>query len=134
MHAGATSARGLVRDTTRRLEAAGVPEPVASAEVLLSELLGIRRGELAQYEEPLTAEQERAARERADARAAQIGTGDRSEKIRTYNFPQSRITDHRIGFTTHALGDVLDGDLAPLLDALVSEEQRRRLAALSDGS
>jgi release factor glutamine methyltransferase len=55
--AGAASARGLVRDTTRRLEAAGVPEPAASAEVLLSELLGIRRGELAQYEEPLTAEQ-----------------------------------------------------------------------------
>jgi release factor glutamine methyltransferase len=55
MPAGA--ARGLVRDTTRRLEAAGVPEPAASAEVLLSELLGIRRGELAQYEEPLAAEQ-----------------------------------------------------------------------------
>jgi release factor glutamine methyltransferase len=55
--AGVASARGLVRDTTRRLEAAGVPEPAASAEVLLSELLGIRRGELAQYEEPLTSEQ-----------------------------------------------------------------------------
>ncbi len=80
----------------------------------------------------LAAEQERAARERADVRAAQIGTGDRSEKIRTYNFPQSRITDHRIGFTTHALHEVLAGDLDPLLDALVAEEQRRRLAALSD--
>jgi release factor glutamine methyltransferase len=57
MPAGVASARGLVRDTTRRLEAAGVPEPAASAEVLLSELLGKRRGELAQYEEPLTAEQ-----------------------------------------------------------------------------
>jgi peptide chain release factor 1 len=81
----------------------------------------------------LQAERERAAKERADARAAQIGTGDRSEKIRTYNFPQSRVTDHRIGFTTHALSDVLDGDLQPLVDALVAEEQRRRLAALSDG-
>jgi peptide chain release factor 1 len=79
----------------------------------------------------LAAEQERVARERADVRAAQIGTGDRSEKIRTYNFPQSRITDHRIGFTTHALHEALAGDLGPLLDALVSEEQRRRLAALS---
>ncbi len=57
MPTGAASARGLVRDTTRRLEAAGVPEPTASAEVLLSELLGIRRGEIAQYEEPLTGEQ-----------------------------------------------------------------------------
>ncbi len=81
----------------------------------------------------LQAEQERAAQERADVRAAQIGTGDRSEKIRTYNFPQSRVTDHRIGFTTHALGDVLDGDLQPLVDALSGEEQRRRLATLTDG-
>lgn len=81
----------------------------------------------------LQAEQERAARERADVRAAQIGTGDRSEKIRTYNFPQSRVTDHRIGFTTHALTDVLGGDLTEILDALVAEEQSRRLAALSGG-
>jgi len=81
----------------------------------------------------LAAEQERAARERADARAAQIGTGDRSEKIRTYNFPQSRVTDHRIGFTTHALSEVLEGGLDPLLEALVAEEQRRRLAVLSEG-
>jgi len=81
----------------------------------------------------LQAEQERAARERADARAAQIGTGDRSEKIRTYNFPQSRVTDHRIGLTVHNLTDVLDGDLGAVVDALAEEEQRRRLAVLSEG-
>jgi peptide chain release factor 1 len=81
----------------------------------------------------LQAEQERAAQERADVRAAQIGTGDRSEKIRTYNFPQSRVTDHRIGYSSHALKDVLDGDLQPLVDALSGEEQRRRLATLTDG-
>jgi peptide chain release factor 1 len=80
----------------------------------------------------LAAEQEKAAQERADVRSAQIGTGDRSEKIRTYNFPQSRITDHRIGFTTHALSDVLGGDLTEVVEALVTEEQRRRLAALSE--
>jgi peptide chain release factor 1 len=80
----------------------------------------------------LQAEQEKVAQERADVRSAQIGTGDRSEKIRTYNFPQSRITDHRIGFTTHALTDVLGGDLGEVLDALVTEEQRRRLATLSE--
>ncbi len=57
MPTGAASARGLVRDATRRLDVAGVPEPTASAEVLLSELLGIRRGEIAQYEDPLTGEQ-----------------------------------------------------------------------------
>ena len=81
----------------------------------------------------LQAEQERINKERADARAAQIGTGDRSEKIRTYNFPQSRITDHRIGVTVHNVQEVLSGELEPILDALNSEEQRRRLAALSEG-
>ena len=79
----------------------------------------------------LQAEQERMAQERADARAAQIGSGDRSEKIRTYNFPQSRITDHRIGLSVHNLTDVLSGDLSGVVDALAGEEQRRRLAALA---
>jgi peptide chain release factor 1 len=81
----------------------------------------------------LQAEQEKAAQERADVRAAQIGTGDRSEKIRTYNFPEGRITDHRIGFKTHNLTGVLNGELGEVLDALVTEEQRRRLQGLSEG-
>ncbi|MBA2729639.1 MAG: peptide chain release factor 1, partial [Euzebyaceae bacterium] len=80
----------------------------------------------------LQAEQERVAKERADVRSAQIGTGDRSEKIRTYNFPQSRITDHRIGLTVHNVGDVLGGALEPIVQALNNEEQRRRLATLSE--
>jgi peptide chain release factor 1 len=80
----------------------------------------------------LQAEQEKAAQERADVRAAQIGSGDRSEKIRTYNFPEGRITDHRIGFKTHNLQGVLDGELGEILEALVTEEQRRRLAVLSE--
>jgi peptide chain release factor 1 len=82
----------------------------------------------------LQAEQERAAKERADVRSAQIGTGDRSEKIRTYNFPQSRITDHRIGLTVHNVTDVLGGDLEAIISALSQEEQRRKLAALSSAS
>jgi peptide chain release factor 1 len=65
---------------------------------------------------------EQAKREQAEkeaaARKSQVGTGDRSEKIRTYNFPQSRITDHRINYTAHNLGEVLDGDLEDLIDEL----------------
>ena len=56
--------------------------------------------------------------ERARMRKTQVGTGDRSGKIRTYNYPQSRVTDHRIGFTTHNLQAIMDGDIAPLIEAL----------------
>jgi len=64
--------------------------------------------------------------ERARDRRLQVGTGDRSAKIRTYNFPQSRLTDHRIGFTTHALPQVLDGELAEVLEALKLASQTER--------
>jgi len=60
-------------------------------------------------------------------RRGQIKTGDRSEKIRTYNFPQNRVTDHRIGLTLHQLTDVMDGKVAPLVDALVSHYETERL-------
>lgn len=63
----------------------------------------------------------------ADARKVQVGTGDRSERIRTYNFPQSRVTDHRIGLTLHKLDLVMDGDLDEIIDALVLEEQAKLL-------
>jgi peptide chain release factor 1 len=66
----------------------------------------------------LAHEQERVARERADQRRSQVGTGERSEKIRTYNFPQNRITDHRAGLTLHKLDSVLQGDMEELLDAV----------------
>jgi peptide chain release factor 1 len=74
-------------------------------------------------------ERERAAREASEARVAQIGTGERSEKIRTYNFPQNRVTDHRIGLTVHNLDSVLAGSLQEFTDALAAEERRRQLAA-----
>jgi peptide chain release factor 1 len=72
---------------------------------------------------------ERDKREGAIAaeRKKMVGSGDRSEKIRTYNFPQSRITDHRIGFTTHRMADVLDGNLDELVDPLSSQFQTQRL-------
>jgi peptide chain release factor 1 len=73
-------------------------------------------------------EQEKLVAERAGMRKGQIGSGDRSEKIRTYNFPQSRITDHRIGLSVHNLSTFMDGDLQEMIGALVQEEQARRLA------
>ena len=80
----------------------------------------------------LQAEQERHAAARADARKGQIGTGDRSEKIRTYNFPQSRVTDHRIGLSVHDLDGLLGGDLAPVVEALRQAEREALLAELDD--
>jgi len=65
-------------------------------------------------------------------RKAQVGSGDRSEKIRTYNFPQSRITDHRIGYTSHQMQNVMSGELDGFIDALLQEEQARKLAAVGD--
>ena len=71
-------------------------------------------------------ERQKVAQEIEQARRAQVGTGERSEKIRTYNFPQDRVTDHRIGLTIHNLEDILDGNLDELIDALRADEQRRR--------
>jgi peptide chain release factor 1 len=75
------------------------------------------------YEMELRKQQEAIAKDRK----SQVGTGERSEKIRTYNFPQSRITDHRINFTTHQLANVLNGDLDELLDNLVTYYQSEKL-------
>lgn len=69
--------------------------------------------------------------EEAAARKAQVGSGDRSEKIRTYNFPQSRVTDHRINFTSHNLPKVLDGQLDEVVDVLLQTEQSRKLNAMA---
>ncbi len=75
-------------------------------------------------------EMEKQETERASERKSQVGTGDRSEKIRTYNFPQNRVTDHRIGFTLHKLDQVLDGDLDEIIDNLITYYQSERLNKL----
>ena len=75
------------------------------------------------YEIELQKQQEQLAKERR----AMVGTGDRSEKIRTYNFPQNRVTDHRIGLTMHQLGEVMDGRLQPIIEALVTHYQAEKL-------
>ena len=77
------------------------------------------------------AEREKAAASNASARRAQVGTGDRSEKIRTYNFPQSRLTDHRLERSWHNLGEIMEGAVGPVLDALREEQKRLRLEAAS---
>jgi peptide chain release factor 1 len=66
----------------------------------------------------------------AQERKNQVGTGDRSERIRTYNFPQSRITDHRINYTSHALNEVMFGELDELLNALNQEDQKLKLESM----
>ena len=74
-------------------------------------------------------EQQKAADERASERRSQVGTGERSEKIRTYNFPQSRVTDHRAGVTLHKLGAVMEGDLRELLDSIKTQITAQQEAA-----
>lgn len=77
-------------------------------------------------------ELEKAHAAEAAERKSQVGTGDRSEKIRTYNFPQGRCTDHRIKFTTHRLDEIMNGDLQEVLDSLVAADQAIRLSRLNE--
>ncbi|MFC3578539.1 peptide chain release factor 1 [Sphingomonas hylomeconis] len=78
------------------------------------------------------AERERLHNERAGARKSMVGSGDRSERIRTYNFPQGRVTDHRINLTLHRLPEILEGDMDELIGALIAEDEAERLASISE--
>jgi peptide chain release factor 1 len=77
-------------------------------------------------------EQSKITAEIDESRRSQVGSGQRSEKIRTYNFPQNRVTDHRVGFSVYSLDRVLDGDLDAFVEELTGAEQAERLAALGD--
>jgi len=87
--------------------------------------LGILRSRL------YAAEQERLAKERGDLRSGQVGSGDRSEKIRTYNYPQDRVTDHRLGKNYSNLPGIMEGDIGQILDDLQAKREEERLAELS---
>ena len=78
-------------------------------------------------------EREKKDAERAADRRGQVGSGDRSQRIRTYNFPQGRVTDHRINLTLHKLNEVLEGGgLDEIIDALITEQQASQLAAIDE--
>ena len=79
-------------------------------------------------------ERNRIDQERSKDRKSKIGTGDRSERIRTYNFPQGRITDHRIKLTQHNLDQVMDGDMVSICQALITENQLAQLSNLEQSS
>jgi peptide chain release factor 1 len=81
----------------------------------------------------LAAERSRQAAARAETRRLMVGSGDRSERIRTYNFPQGRVTDHRIDLTLYQLADVMEGNLDPVIDPLIHEHQAELLAELAQG-
>ena len=78
--------------------------------------------------------EEQAAQEASDARRSQVRTVDRSERIRTYNFPENRISDHRVGFKAHNLDQVLDGDLDAIVDACTEADRESRLSASPEAS
>ena len=80
------------------------------------------------YEETIRKQEE----EQGASRRSKIGTGDRSEKIRTYNYPQNRVTDHRIGLTLNKLDRIMEGDLGDIIDALINEDQKRKLSENED--
>jgi peptide chain release factor 1 len=79
------------------------------------------------------AEQEKQNAEMASERRSQVGTGDRSERIRTYNYPQGRITDHRIGLTIYKFDDMLNGNLTEMIDALITADRAAKLQSAVDG-
>ena len=78
--------------------------------------------------------QQEAQKEYADQRKTAVGTGDRSERIRTYNYPQSRVTDHRIGLTLQKLDQIIEGKLDEVIDALTISEQTEKLEELNNAS
>ena len=82
----------------------------------------------------LEAEREKQNAEIADERRSQVGTGDRSERIRTYNFPQGRVSDHRIGLTLYRIEAIMNGDLDEIIDALITADRAEKLKASEENN
>jgi len=131
------SAGRLVADTAATLRGAGIPSPRLDAELLVGHAFGRDRAWLRAHPEQelgagearlLELERARQAEERGDQRRSQVGSGERAEKIRTYNFPDDRVTDHRVGITVHNLPGLLEGDLDRLIEPLAQADQAARLA------
>ena len=80
----------------------------------------------------LDAQQQEQQKEQASQRKELVGSGDRSQRIRTYNYPQGRVTDHRINLTLYKLSEVMEGELEAIIDPLVIEQQTNQLTALND--
>jgi peptide chain release factor 1 len=80
----------------------------------------------------LSSVQEKQTSEQAQTRKLQVGSGDRSERIRTYNFPQNRVTDHRINLTLYKLDEIMEGGLEQVIDPLIQEHQAEQLAAMAE--
>lgn len=78
------------------------------------------------------AEREKADKERSDSRKSQVGSGDRSERIRTYNFPQSRVTDHRINYTSYKIDEIMLGEIDEFVNALTSEDKAQKLSSVEE--
>jgi peptide chain release factor 1 len=74
-------------------------------------------------------EQEKLTKQRAEERKIMIGSGDRSERIRTYNFPQGRVTDHRIGLTLYNLSEIMEGEITELIETLIQENAAKQMAS-----
>ena len=85
----------------------------------------------AAYESVMNAKIEKQQSEQAQARKSLVGSGDRSERIRTYNYPQGRVTDHRINLTLYKLDEIVQGDLSQVIEPLINEYQAELLATLS---
>ena len=140
MRADQSHERHEARDRYRRAgedaegEAEKVPLSLTAPGRYEATIRGVRAGQRLLRAKLYDAERQKAEDERAEARRDQVGSGDRSQRIRTYNFPQGRVTDHRINLTLYKLDRIMEGEgLDEIVAALITDHQASQLAAMEDG-